>query len=103
MGAFNSCFCNAAVLGASNRGGYVDFMDANFYKAAYHVQSFWIPAAILGVLPSAACIAWTLFTWKECGALWKINENISPCSGAEWMRLRSFLSWQKTHPLDWLS
>ncbi|KPI43622.1 uncharacterized protein AB675_6994 [Cyphellophora attinorum] len=72
----NSCLCKVSVFGSRTYGGYMDFENGEFYHRHYHVQKYWIPASVFGLLSCSAPIFWAVRRWSKSSSLWKVSEDL---------------------------
>ena len=89
VGGLNDCTCKSSVFGTKTYGGYMDFENGSFYHRAYHVQRYWISAAVIGFFGCTLPIAWALRQWSKRSNLWKTSESKVPEEGydmsSEWL------------------
>jgi hypothetical protein len=75
MNLFNNCTCRSSVFGLAPYGGYMDFMQASFYKDNYHVVTWWATASVFGPMSAVILISWTMRCWARSSLLWRVDED----------------------------
>lgn len=61
--------------------GYLDFMNAEFYRKYFHVDRVWIAAAVVGALPVVGALLATMILLFKLKSLWHASEQSNPVGG----------------------
>lgn len=77
-GGMNNCFCKTSLFSLPNRGGYMDFENAQFYKDNFDVEMYWALATIIGGLVPVFVFVVAIFWWVRCKNLWRAGERDQP-------------------------
>lgn len=70
-----NCFCRGGL------SGYLDFLNAEFYRKHFNVATVWIAAAVLGALPVVGSLFATIFLLIKLKPLWHASERSNPIGG----------------------
>jgi hypothetical protein len=74
----NNCFCKASLFSVPFKGGYMDFENAQFYKANFDVVMYWAIATAIGGFVPVAVFFVAIFWWTRCKNLWRAEERDVP-------------------------
>ncbi|KAB5560223.1 hypothetical protein GE09DRAFT_962289 [Coniochaeta sp. 2T2.1] len=77
-GGMNNCFCKSSLFNVPFQGGYMDFENAQFYKANFDVVMFWAIATAIGGFVPVSVFFVAIFWWMRCKNLWRAEERDVP-------------------------
>jgi hypothetical protein len=74
-GVLRNCLCRGGL------SGYIDFENAEFYRAHFNVMKWWRGAAVIGALPVFGSFLAAILLLIRLKSLWHASEQSNPLGG----------------------